>query len=233
MQTRWRDNGGFTLIEISAVLAIVTMVLAMAVGAHYAWKRATALDTAALRAESCFALARQRAVAASRPHLVVFGNGEMPVTTNAVDLSLLEGDDEESSGWCCAADVTNLLDAVVAEEILENPSSAPKYPLVGASALFAPSVIWWDIDADEPLTAQQVLFLPDGSARVPGGDDALGALTNFLFGAAASGGTASGGSADERTRAANSRALVIDLRSGMVRTLPRDERAAIFGVKDE
>ena len=229
MRTRRRDNGGFTLIEISAVLAIVTMVLAMAVGAHYAWKRATALDAAALRAESCFALARQRAVAASRPHLVVFGNGEMPVTTNAVDLSLLEGDDdEESSGWCCTADVTNLLDAVVAEEILENPSSVPEYPLVGASALFAPSVIWWDIDADEPLAAQQVLFLPDGSARVPGGDDTLGALTNFLFGAAAS-----AGSADERTRAANSRALVIDLRSGMVRTLPRDERAAIFGVKDE
>ena len=223
-------KAGFTLIELTVVMAIITLLLTMAVGAHYAWKRATALDAASLRAEASFTLARQRAVASSRPHVVVFGNGEMPVVTNAVDLSLAEADadDTTSSGWCCVADVTNLLDAVVAEDILADPASAPEYPLVGAPALFAPSVVWWDLDADDRLEPRIVLFLPDGSARVPDGDDAAGALTNLLFGAAAS-----AGAADERTRAANSRALVLDLRSGMVRTLPRDERAALFGVKDD
>ena len=219
-----RRNSGFTLVEVSAVLAIVTMVLAMAVAAHYAWKRASALDAAALRAESCFSLARQRAIAESRPFLVVFGNGESPVVTNDVDLAIAGRDgDGEYPGWCCVADITNVLDEAVAEEILETPSSAPRYPLVGAPARFSPSVLWWDLDEDDRQEPRHVLFLPDGSACLPGYGEVSEVLTNLLFGAAAS-----GGAADGRTRAANSRALVLDLRGGTVRTLPRDERATLF-----
>ena len=222
-------RGGFTLIEIAAVMAIITMVLAMAVGAHYAWKRWTALDSAQLRAESCFALARQHAVGTGHPTFVALGCGGAPVATNSLDVAAYrsgqragEGSQTNNLAWCCAAEVTNLLDGAAAYELFEDGSlSTSPFPIVGPVAVFAPAVRWGD--ADDPnaaFTGRILLFLPDGSVCDPSDASGTGAgLTNVLYGA----GAPSGSSPHDAERLApHRRILVLDPLLGTVRTLPRD-----------
>ena len=225
----WHRRDGFTLIEIAAVMAIITMVLAMAVGAHYAWKRWTALDTAQLRAESCFALARQHAVGTGHPAFVALGCGGAPIATNSLDVATFfsEQNTDVASptnglAWCCAAEVTNLLDWAEACSLLsEDSASTAPYPIVGPVAVFSPAIRWGDADdPDAAFTGRILLFLPDGSVCDPSDASGTGAaLTNVLFGA----GAPLGNSPQDAERLApHRRILVLDSLLGTVRTLPRD-----------
>ena len=214
-------------------MAIITTVLAMAVGAHYAWKRWTALDTAQLRAETCFALARQHAVGTGYPTFVALGCGAPPVATNRLDVAtfLSEQRTGENSGtrtnelaWCCAVAITNVLDGTEAYELLadDSPPTAP-YPFVGPVAVFAPAIRWGDVDdPDAAFEGRILLFLPDGSACSPrDGDDSGAGLTNALYGAGAPRGSSP---QDAERLAAHRRILVLDPLLGTVRTLPRESK---------
>ncbi len=214
-------------------MAIITTVLAMAVGAHYAWKRWAALDTAQLRAESCFALARQHAVGTGHPTFVALGCGGAPVATNSLDVATFLSEQESQGNpmfatnglaWCCAAEVTNVLDGAAAYELLadESPSTSP-YPIVGPVAVFAPAIRWGDMD-DGDFSGRILLFLPDGSMCDPRDENDSGAsLTNVLYGAGAPK-VKDGSSQDAERLAAHRRILVLDPLLGTVRTLPRDSK---------
>lgn len=233
MDTR---RGGFTLIEIAAVMAITTMVLAMAVGAHYAWKRAAALDAARLRAESCFALARHRAVASGHPTVVILGDANAPVqrtslrldgTQGAADAAAIAFETELQTGgsWCCVLEITNVLDEAAAFALVEEGADT-EFPLVGPVAMF-PTIVQWadDESGSTPEYPRRILFLPDGTASTPG--DADGAsLTNVLNGA---GSFEAAALHDAETRAARARVLVLDPWLGALRSLSREERQAYFG----
>ena len=228
MRAGW-NRGGFTLIEIAAVMAIITMVLAMAVGAHYAWKRWTALDAAQLRAESCFALARQHAVGTGHPTFVALGCGGAPVATNSLDVTTFFSEQESQDNygsatnglaWCCAAEVTNVLDWTAAYELLgDGSSSTSPYPIVGPVAVFTPAVRWGTMD-DGAFSGRILLFLPDGSVCDPRDESGAG-LTNVLYGAGAPKGSSQ---TDAERLAAHRRILVLDPLLGTVQTLPRESR---------
>ncbi len=212
-------HGGFTLIELSVVMAIIAMVLAMAVGAHHAWRSASALDAAWLRAESCLALARQRAVAAGRPAYFLYGNGEFPRSDDSPDcvspsyLFLRSSVLTSSEGWCCVLDATNAVGVADDPGLLPDFLEGPDLPMVGAPAFFEKSIRWWDGDDEQFLEWNAFVFWPDGSADIlyewPGAT-----LTNILCGA----GIQAGETAERRRT--HSRAFVLDRISGLARAVP-------------
>ena len=229
-----RPRGGFTLIEIAAVMAIITTVLAMAVGAHYAWKRSSALDTALFRIESCFALARQQAIASGHPSLAVIGNAAPPDSV-MFDFSTPLDKDAPHGVWCGVFDWTNQLDAAtVCLEITEQ-SNVPDLPIVGAPAVFPPSVDACNNDQDDDTSdvVRVFVFSPDGSIagafRSAGEnyfEDETGAsLTNVVYGASAH---AARREQDATQLASHTRILVIDPWLGTTRALSREDRERCF-----
>lgn len=227
-------RSGFTLIELTVVMAIITLLLTMAVGAHYAWKRHARLDTAAMRAESAMALARQTAVSTGRPALYVFGNGDLPLPEDSVEsrasLDLWqaggaeEGDGEPSAGWCCVLALTNALDEADAWEALGRESV---FPVVGRPVELEEPVLWAGEDGE--VAGGEVfvhLFLPDGglSLAPEGLPSPLVAApwTNALLGVAAD------GLEDPDAWAAQTRVLWVRPRTGVTGQLSREEREAYW-----
>lgn len=227
-------RGGFTLIEIAAVMAIIVTVLAMAVGAHYAWKRSFSLDTALFRMESSLSFARQRAISTGRPTVAAIGNFGPPDSTT-FDFSVPLGNDAESAVWCGVFDWTNQLDAASACLEIREQNGLPDLPVVGSPAVFPQSVLacnyHWGGDTVDAVRA--FVFSPDGSIAgtfLSYGDqyveDETGeALTNVVYGASS---TAARKALDASRLASHTRILVLDPWLGTTHPLSREERIRLF-----
>ena len=225
---------GFTLIELTVVMAIITLLLTMAVGAHYAWKRHARLDASAMRAESAMALARQTAVATGRPTLYVFGNGDVPVcgdsAENRARLDLRQGGGADgsaggpASGWCCVLAMTNAMDEADAWETLGREGV---FPVVGRPVEFEEPVRWGG-EEGEPADGEVFLhlFLPDGGLAFAAGNLPtpleVAPWTNVLLGVSAD------GPEDSDAWAAQTRVLWVRPRTGVAGQLSREERAAYW-----
>lgn len=221
---------GFTLIELTVVLGIVTLLLTMAVGAHYAWKRYSALDAAEVRAVAMLSHARQAAIASGRPTLFAFGNGDIPYAEEGMRtmLDLSVGLTNLVSGWCCIVSLPNVLDESEALDALASEDLDP-CPIVGDVATFSMPIVWGDtvkFDSTkwENCPAKGVLFLPDGSvSEEPVGREGAGA-TNHVF--------VLWGSVEENLKnrkTAQSRVLEVLPQSGGARALSREERRVLYG----
>ncbi len=225
-------RGGFTLIELTVVVAIIALMLTMAVGAHYAWKRASALDAAEVRAVALLSLARQHAIASGRPAVFAFGNGTIPYADEAIrnSLQLSATSTNAYSGWCAVVAITNALEEADAWDVLERED---EFPIVGEPAIFPEPIQWGDVmekKVDESGEIHRYLVLPDGGLTVlpdSGSSDinykeSFVAVTNVIFGQLPD-------DQQARFKAAQTRILELLPRSGVVRALSRDERGAAWG----
>lgn len=212
---------GFTLIELTVVMAIIALLLTMAVGAHYAWKRASALDTAEVRVVSALSLARQQAMATGRPTVFAYGNGTVPYADESLrtTLDLSSTMTNAYSGWCCVVALTNALEEADAWDLLEGDEK--EFPIVGAPVVFPEPLLWGDMDGiDEGDEVQCFLALPDGGFAFEDDKSSAGAVTNAIFGLQEE--------ELKRFKTAQTRLLEILPCSGTVRALTRDERAAAW-----
>ena len=217
---------GFTLIELTVVIAIIALLLTMAVGAHYAWKRASALDAAEVRAVALLSLARQHAIASGRPAVFAFGNGTIPYADEAIrnSLQLSATSTNAYSGWCAVVAITNALEETDAWDMLER-EFAEDFPIVGEPAIFPEPIQWGDLTekkVDESGEIHRFLVLPDGGFSFDTDESSFAAVTNVIFGQLPD-------DQQARFKAAQTRILELLPRSGVVRALSRDERGAAWG----
>ncbi len=215
-------RGGFTLIELTAVMAIVALLLTMAVGAHYAWKRASALDTAEVRVVAALSLARQQAMATGRPTVFAYGNGTVPYADEALrtTLDLSAAATNAYAGWCCVLALTNALEEADAWDALEQ-GEEKEYPIVGAPVVFPEPLLWGDMGGiDESEEVRYFLALPDGGFAFKGDEESAAAVTNAIYGLLE----------EDRGKFKTAQARLLEVlpRSGTIRALTRDERAAAW-----
>lgn len=218
-------RGGFTLIELTAVMAIVALLLTMAVGAHYAWKRASALDTAEVRAVAALSLARQQAMATGRPTVFAYGNGEVPYADEELrtTLDLSAAATNAYAGWCCVVALTNALEEADAWDALEQ-GNEKEFPIVGAPVVFPEPLLWGGMGGvDESEEVQYFLALPDGGFAFDADESSAAAVTNAIYGLLEE------DRGKQEFKTAQTRLLEVLPRSGTVRALTRDERAAAWG----
>ncbi len=169
-------RGGFTLIELVAVMAIMVLVLTLALGAHRMWRRAGALQSIATLALTQLNLARQHAITQARPTTWTAVNAR-PLPRDG-RLSL-EGDFAEEEpleqGWVL---ITVAAPPPEGEAGGRTPAAHPEdgdtpHPerLLLADPVRLPRRHLWSLrtadgPALEPLTPGErwnVTFLPDGS----------------------------------------------------------------------
>lgn len=213
---------GFSLIELTVVMAIISLCISMAVGAHYAWKRVSALDSAESRALATIAMARQVAISTGRPAMFAFGNGAVPYADEMLRNSIDVGASltNEVVGWCCVLSQTNGVEEVDVIEQLWMPDS---YPIVGDVVVFHRPIVWGTVSGlweqeEEETAAQLMLFLPDGSVSEEcDGTSPWATPTNVLWGAIDN----DLGGARKYVQA---RVMDVSPRTGLVRAWTREER---------
>lgn len=226
-------RSAFTLIELTVVMAIITLLLTMVVGAHYAWKRYARLDTAVMRAESALVLARQQAITTGRPAMFVFGNGEVPLPEDSVesraflDIWAEPSPSAAGVGWCCVVAMTNALDEA---DIWDELGNEGVFPVVGRPIEFEEPVHWESEDG-KTLEEGKVfahVFLPDGGlAELPQRADMLAVadVTNILSSVVeASDSSHDSGSSPTTRDAAQTRILWVQRRTGIAGQLSREQR---------
>ena len=216
---------GFTLIELTVVMAIIALLLTMAVGAHYSWKRYSALDAAETQVVAMLAKAREVAISSGRSTIFVYGNYTFTYGDDVLQNTLLMHSSDRTTnapaGWCCILSMSNAVDFASTFEEFERADDKTEYPLVGPVLKFERPVLWGLVeDAHNGMGpdyegSRYNFFLPDGSLAEPVYSP-QGCTTSVLYGAQWS------------EYPANRRVIEILPRSGAARALTREERERIW-----
>ncbi len=168
--------GGFTLIELVAVMAIMVLVLTLALGAHRMWRRAGALQSTATLALTHLNLARQHAITQATPTTWTAVNARPRAQDGRLSLEGDFAEDEpQESGWILITVAAPRQDGASsghapADHPEDGDTPHPERVLL-ADPVRLPRRHLWSLRTDdgpalEPLTPAvrwNVTFLPDGS----------------------------------------------------------------------
>jgi prepilin-type N-terminal cleavage/methylation domain-containing protein len=156
---RHRGRGGFTIIEVMIVVAIVGIFAAFAVPSWRQYQRNLQLRSAARAVANAFAMARSRAISTGNRHIVVFavdpGNpndvcGNAIENENGEPVPLVVFDDGPAAAADCCFDPAELRLAERAQ------------PSVSWGVTLAPAQTPLDVGAGDYLTGSSFTE-PDGS----------------------------------------------------------------------